>query len=57
MVWVLVAIAVVIGASALVAVIGAVLPARHTISRKALFNLTPQELWDVVTDFPAQVSS
>ena len=40
----------------LFAVIGVVLPTRHTVSRKALFNSTTLEIWNILTDFPGQVS-
>lgn len=56
MVWVVIAILVVIGGSALVVAIGARLPKEHVVSRKAVFNRQPSEIWGVIADLGNQAS-
>ena len=56
MIWVVVAIGIVIGGSALIVGIGALLPKRHSVSRMAHFNRSAQEIWKVITDFGDQAS-
>ena len=56
MVWVLLALGLVIGVSALVLLIGSRLPQRHVVSRSAHFNVPPESLWETVADFGAQPS-
>ena len=50
MIWVLVAVGLVIGVSALVMLIGSMLPKEHVVSRRVHFNATPAALWEIVSD-------
>ena len=54
MIWVVLAISVVLGASALVVLIGSRLPRNHLVSRKAHYNASPEDLWEVISDFGSQ---
>ena len=56
MIWLAVGIVVLVGIGALVALVGSLLPKAHSVSRMAPFNRAPTEVWEVVTDFPGQVS-
>ena len=56
MAWVLLAIAIVVGASGLVVLVGSLLPKAHVVSRMALFNRPPEEIWQVVIDYAGQTS-
>ena len=56
MIWVLLAVGVIVGASALVVLIGALLPKAHVVSRMALINRSPEDIWQVVTDYEDQAS-
>lgn len=54
MIWVFAAILLIIGVSALIVLIGSLLPAKHSISRMAQYNKAPEDIWEVVTDFAKQ---
>ena len=56
MIWVVVAIAAVVGMSVLVVVVGSLLPKAHAVSRMAHFNRTQAEIWEAVSDIAGQVS-
>ena len=56
MVWVLVAILVIAGGSALVVAVGYALPKAHSASRTAHFNRSTDEIWAVIADFAGQPS-
>ena len=56
MVWVVLALGLVIGVSALVLLVGSRLPQRHVVSRRAHFNVAAETLWEIVSDFRAQPS-
>ena len=51
--WVIIAIAVLVGLVALVAVVGILLPKQHVAKRSAKFNQPPQAIWDTITNFEA----
>jgi len=52
--WVLIAVAVVIGLVALVAIIGALRPETHTASHTVVIAAAPDTLWAAITDFERQ---
>jgi len=54
--WVLIAVAVSVGLIAVVALIGALLPKNHLASRTVRFNQSPETLWEVLTNHPAEPS-
>ncbi len=54
MIWVFAAIVIIIGVSALITLIGSLLPAKHSVSRMAQYNRSPEDIWDVMTDFANQ---
>ena len=56
MVWVLIAIGSVVAVSAVVVVIGAMLPKEHSVSRMAHYNRSPADIWEVITDYAGQVA-
>jgi uncharacterized protein YndB with AHSA1/START domain len=55
-IWVIAAIGMLVGASALVVAVGAMLPREHSVSRTAPLNRPPDVLWEAITDFAGQVS-
>src|SRR5580692_6199261 len=50
--WVWIAVAVSILVMAAVAVIGAMLPKNHLVSRSSRFRQPPQAIWDAITGLP-----
>ena len=41
-----------LGIVGLIALLGAQLPVQHTASRTAQFNVSPQQLWDIISGPP-----
>ena len=56
MIWVVMAIGIIIAASAVIAIVGSMLPQKHSISRMAHFNRKPAEIWEIITNYADQVS-
>ena len=56
MVWIILVIAIVAAISAVVVTIGSALPKKHHVSRRAHFNRSPVEIWEVMTDYAGQAS-
>src|SRR5262245_32768383 len=52
--WAAIVLGALIGAIALVALIGLLLPKSHVARASARYSKTPEELWAVITDFAAQ---
>jgi uncharacterized protein YndB with AHSA1/START domain len=51
--WLLIALGVLAGVFALIAVVGAFLPRRHVVSRALLVGRPPAAVWEVLTDYAA----
>ena len=56
MLWVVLAILAIVVASALILMVGKMLPVRHKVSRMAHFNRPPGQIWETITDFGSQAS-
>ncbi len=56
MVWIILVIAIAAAISAVVVTIGSTLPKKHHVSRRAHFNRSPVEIWEVITDYAGQAS-
>lgn len=56
MLWIFVAIGVVIAAVLVTTAIGSFLPEEHIATRTLTLRQTPQTVWQIMTDFPAQTS-
>jgi uncharacterized protein YndB with AHSA1/START domain len=56
LVWVVVGLVAVAVLIALIGGIGAALPKAHSVSRRAQFNRSPQDIWRTITDYQQQVT-
>jgi hypothetical protein len=56
MVWIISLIAITATLVALVVTIGSMLPRVHHVSRRAHFNFSPVEIWEIITDYAGQAS-
>ncbi len=56
MIWVVLVVLAVAAAALLTRHVGSNLPTEHSVSRVALFNRPPEEVWRVITDFANQAS-
>lgn len=54
--WIVIVVAMLIGAPGLIALVGSLLPKAHTASRRATFRQRPETLWRVLTDYAAMPS-
>ena len=52
--WFIALLAILVTAGVLVLVIGSMLPREHHVSRRAHFNRSPAEIWEVITDYAGQ---
>lgn len=51
MFWILIAVGAIVALVALVVIIGLLLPKEHRASRSRVFSSSPEEVWNVVSDF------
>ena len=54
--WFIALLAILVTAGVLVLVIGSMLPREHHVSRRAHFNRSPAEIWEVITDYAGQTA-
>jgi uncharacterized protein YndB with AHSA1/START domain len=47
--WLLIVIGVLVAALAVVIIVGALLPAKHTVTRAARYRQSPEAIWDAIT--------
>jgi uncharacterized protein YndB with AHSA1/START domain len=50
--WILIAVGIVVGALALIALYGLTLPRAHHVARTIALKQTPEAVWQTITDFP-----